>query len=214
MNDAHLIKKHPKNCSNTPTYLLLDIHGVLTDGKERKRCLVFMENKYGMNHEQHNKLWLAHLNNLDRGLEQASEYIDIVNKTFHTHFSVKEYYRILASQIVVNKVLFEKLQKINSHRICIISDNFLSITICLNTVLGEQFKQWKKFYSFRLGTVKSENLLKKTMKALNATPEDCLFIDDNEKNIEVAKKIGMKAILFKTNKELFSNAEMQKFLLK
>lgn len=38
---------------------------------------------------------------------------------------------------------------------------------------------------------------------LDATPSDCLFIDDNYSNIESAGRLGMNAVFFTTNSELF-----------
>ena len=36
-----------------------------------------------------------------------------------------------------------------------------------------------------------------TLKRLNIPPEECLFIDDRERNVKIARDIGMRAILFK-----------------
>ncbi|MGI5826688.1 MAG: HAD family hydrolase [Patescibacteria group bacterium] len=45
------------------------------------------------------------------------------------------------------------------------------------------------------------------LKKAKSLPEECLFVDDKKDNIETARKLGMKAILFKNNlqfkKELF-----------
>jgi len=40
------------------------------------------------------------------------------------------------------------------------------------------------------------------LQRLNAKPEECIFIDDNEKNIDAAKVLGIKGILFTTAKDL------------
>jgi HAD superfamily hydrolase (TIGR01509 family) len=196
-----------------PMYLFLDIHGVLTDGKERKRCLVVMENKYGMNYERHNELWNAHVGKLDTGLERASEYVKSVNATFHTKISVAEYFKIFTSQIVINRTLFKTLQKTKLHRIYIVSDNFLPIPTNLNKIFGAQFRRWKKIYSFRYGVVKSKGLLKKAIAITGIDPRQCIFIDDNEKNVRVAKKIGIDGIVFRTNRELFRDFKARKVLI-
>src|SRR3989344_3303233 len=69
-------------------YLLVDIHGVLTDGQERKRFLEQMSTDYGMDYEKHNSLWANHIEALDVGQETATEYLTLVNNTFHTQISV------------------------------------------------------------------------------------------------------------------------------
>ena len=194
-------------------YLFLDIHGVLTDGMERKRCLAFMENKYGMDYERHNELWNAHVGKLDAGLENASEYVKSVNATFHTKISVAEYFKIFTSQVVVNKALFKLLQKTKLHRIYIVSDNFLPIPTGLNKIFSAQFRRWKKIYSFRYGVVKSKGLLKKAIAITGVDPKQCIFIDDSERNIQVAKKIGIDGIVFRTNRALFHDLKARKVLV-
>ena len=41
-----------------------------------------------------------------------------------------------------------------------------------------------------------------TLERLGAKPEECVFIDDKEKNIETARKLGMKGIVFKTDNQM------------
>ncbi len=53
-------------------------------------------------------------------------------------------------------------------------------------------------WSYEIGATKKE--MKPFMTILNKndlTPSSCLFIDDNRKNIEIAKSIGMKTLHFK-----------------
>jgi len=42
-----------------------------------------------------------------------------------------------------------------------------------------------------------------TLKKLKCKPEECVFIDNQIWNLKPAKKLGMKTILFKNNKQLF-----------
>ena len=45
----------------------------------------------------------------------------------------------------------------------------------------------------------SEEIYKYLLNKYKLKAEECLFIDDIEKNIEGAKKVGMKAEIFKHN---------------
>ena len=47
-----------------------------------------------------------------------------------------------------------------------------------------------------------EKIYRYAVKRLNARPQECIFIDDREKNLVSAEKIGMKTILFKNAKQL------------
>ena len=199
-------RKHSESRRNFPVYIFLDVHGVLTDGNERKRFLAQMEERYGMEYKQHNSLWNAHLDRLDKGLEKASGYVSAINRTFHTHLSVNDYYGMFLKQIKVNKALMEKLDEIGV-KVCIVSDNLLPISTGLNKILGQRFQKYRKFYSFQLGVTKMGGMLQSVLKRLETKPGKCLLIDDSKKNIEAGKEIGIHALLFKTNRELFFELE-------
>ncbi|MCL4365002.1 MAG: HAD-IA family hydrolase [Candidatus Marsarchaeota archaeon] len=206
MQKANIISKKGQRLQQiTIRYILLDVHGVLTDGKERKRFIYQMEKKYGMNYDLHNSLWGFHLGSLDRGSEKPNDYIKVINKVFDTHFHANEYYKLFTKQIKANKVLIKELSKIESKKVCIVSDNFPSISATLPKVLGNHFKKYKKFYSFKLHKTKSEGMLQTVLKKLDVKPGECLFIDDNDKHVKEAIRSGINAVLFSTNSELFND---------
>jgi len=61
----------------------------------------------------------------------------------------------------------------------------------------------KVFTSFKTGSVKRETTtFKKILKELSVKPEEVIFIDDNEKNIEVARSVGIEGIIYKGYKQL------------
>ena len=179
-------------------YILLDVHGVLTEGNERSRFLSSMSKTYGIDYNKHNDLWMAHLKNLDIGVERAKDYVDSVNKAFNTSFSIDEYYGKMTSQIKVNQFLLETLERFENCEICIVSDTFPEISSRLDSIFGGQFKKYRKFYSYELGKRKADGLLEDVLKAIDAKPSECLFIDDSKENIEMALKMGIGAsMLFK-----------------
>ena len=71
----------------------------------------------------------------------------------------------------------------------------------------EYFQRWKKLDYFTGYVVScdihmlkpSEEIYKYLLNKYKLKAEECLFIDDIEKNIEGAKKVGMKAEIFKHN---------------
>jgi HAD superfamily hydrolase (TIGR01509 family) len=179
-------------------YILLDIHGVLTDGKERKRFMSYMKKKYNMDKKKHNNLWMKNLKSLDKGKIKPKVYIKKINNEFGTKFSIKQYYGLFTKQIKVNRILLKKLK---NRKVYILSDNFSSIVYGLNKILGKQFEQYRKIYSHKIGLTKSENLFKPALKILKLKPENCLFIDDSLTNVKIARKNKIKSILFKSNSQ-------------
>ena len=53
------------------------------------------------------------------------------------------------------------------------------------------------FFSFELGHTKDEpEAFRKVLAALNRRPRECLFIDDQERNVRAAKSVGLATIRF------------------
>jgi putative hydrolase of the HAD superfamily len=191
-------------------YILVDVHGVLTSGDERKFFLSKMEKEYGINSEQHNSLWLNHIDNFNVGLETAADYLKIFNQIFNTNISVDKYFEIFIDQIKPNIELLKKLESFKDYQIFIVSDNLVNLSKGLGKVLGNTFEKYPKFYSFEFGLTKTKGLLKIVLDKLKANPSECLFIDDSPKNIQVAKDLGINGLLFENNQKLF--AELNSFL--
>lgn len=193
-------------------YILLDNYGVLTDGKERKRFITKIFNKYRINKQLHNDLWIENLGKLDIGKLKVDEYIKMFNKKFKINVTISEYFDMFASQIKKNDKLLNKLKNTKS-KIFIVSDNFPSLSNRLEKKLGNQFKKYKKFYSFDYKTTKQKKMFKNVLNILKAKPEDCLFIDNSKKNIEKAKSYKINSILFRDNKNVFKEFKKYKIIV-
>lgn len=91
-------------------------------------------------------------------------------------------------------------------------------TICM---LSNQIEDWLEpeidkhglrsrfehyFNSYQLGLAKPDpRIFKKVLETLKCDPSECLFTDDNTTNIEIARSLGMNALVF-TN---FDNFEKE-----
>jgi len=97
--------------------------------------------------------------------------------------------------------LLDQLYKKNIPLYCI-TDNINEIMVYLKTKYDFLTKFKDVVVSADIGSLKSDEriflhfLAKNKLKA-----ENCIFIDDHEPNIEVAKNIGFKTILFTTSKD-------------
>lgn len=91
----------------------------------------------------------------------------------------------------------------------------------MSGVLDLHYKLFKKkniydvfdfnIYSFKVKTNKPDlKIYKLLLKKLKLTPQEVLFIDDNKMCIAPAKKLRMRTILYKNNKQL--NKELKKKL--
>jgi putative hydrolase of the HAD superfamily len=68
------------------------------------------------------------------------------------------------------------------------------------------------FTSFELGVMKPDrSIYQHVCTALNVAPQDILFIDDLPENVEGAKSIGMKGIMYRNSDQLQSDFSLQKW---
>jgi len=59
------------------------------------------------------------------------------------------------------------------------------------------------FVSGRMGLAKPDvAFYELALKTIHAKPQECVFIDDQQKNVDAAKKLGIRSILFKNAKAL------------
>lgn len=106
-----------------------------------------------------------------------------------------------------NKQLFKQAFKLKKagYKIAILSDQWY---LSKEALMPD--KMYKKFspivVSCKAGMRKpNPKIYKLILKKLKLKPSECLFIDNQKWNINPAKKLGMKTISFKNNKQLFKN---------
>jgi len=115
----------------------------------------------------------------------------------------------------ITTALFQK-ERVNQPLISWIRENrekfkiyaLTNNTSGLDKLLREKFKIYKDFdcifNSSEVGVLKPDpEIFRHVLDAIKAKPEECLFVDDNEKNVRAAEDLGFKAILFKNNDQFF-----------
>ena len=192
------------NNFNMIRFVLVDVHGVLTTGDERRRFISRMFRTHGMDREEHNRLWSESLDGLDTGIKSPSEYVRGINRRFGKRFSVKDYFGLFLLGIRVNKQLLEALDRVRGAKVVIVSDTFTPISSGLPKLFGAGFGRYRKFYSNTVGMQKSGGMLGYVPRALKAEPCECVLIDDNASNVKAAVSCGMNGIAFGSNAQALS----------
>ena len=103
-----------------------------------------------------------------------------------------------------NKPMLKLLSKLKDYDLGLISniDKGHKNYLLKKYNLKENFKAM--IFSCDIGIRKpSSKIYQTALNKLGARPAETIFIDDIEKNLIKAKKLGMHTILFKTNKQLF-----------
>jgi len=187
------------------THILVDVHGVLTEGDERQKFMSEFEKDFNVTTINHNNFWKEFVSRLDKSQINSQQYLDSFNQIFKTKLTPKKYFELFAQQINPNNLLLNYLSKIDqNYSVNIVSDNLFDLSQELQSVLKYNFSKYQKFYSHDFCLTKSEGLLKIVLEKLNVKPQNCLFIDDSSKNIETAVKLGINSILFENNQQLFT----------
>jgi epoxide hydrolase-like predicted phosphatase len=121
--------------------------------------------------------------------------------------------KIYANTTKINGELLTKITELKKKYMIGLMSNIFESTA--------QFHQRQKIFfyfkpvllSCRIGLAKPHSgIFERAIKDTHLKASEILYIDDNQAHLETAKKLGMKTILFKNNKQLFK--EMQKLKIK
>lgn len=143
------------------------------------------------------------------GKISKNQTIKLLSKNLKTTSKklIKLYSKAYKKNFKQNKQLFKQAFKLKQfgYKIAILSDQW---HLSYEALMSE--KQYKKFnlvvVSCFVGLRKpNPKIYRLTLKKLKIKPSECLFIDNQKWNIDSAKKLGIKTILFKNNKQLFEN---------
>lgn len=143
--------------------------------------------------------------------------IKIISKNFKiTPTKLKKLYsEAYKSNFKQNKKLLNQAFKLKKqgHKIAVLSDQW---HLSRDALIPK--KIYKNFdflvVSCDVGIRKpGSKIFKLALKKLKLKPSETLFIDNQKWNIDQAKKLGMKTILFKDNKQLFKDSKWKRLFL-
>ena len=198
--------------------VLFDVGGVLALGEssERKRGKFIPS---GVHLNMAKKLNISidqYLDSIDTAYVSAitgklskKEVIETLSKNFKIPSKKlkKLYLDSYKKNFKQNKELFKELFKLKKqgYKIAILSDQwFLSKEALMPDKFYQNFDE--VIVSCDVGIRKPDKeIYQLAVKRLNLSPHEILFVDNQKWNILPAKKLGMNTILFKSNKQLFSD---------
>ena len=137
-------------------------------------------------------------------LRQMSELLEVAPDNLEELFR-----KVYAENIFENEALYEKLLgfKKKGYKLGILSTQFH---------LSEDVLVPKKYYKdFDVLVISCDDKLKKpdeeaytfTLKQLGVNAEESVFVDDQQKNVDVGKNLGMEAVLFQNNEQFFGELQ-------
>ncbi len=148
-------------------------------------------------------------NDVDSGKITNNEYSEILAR--ESGKSSDQIWKEIKSEVIINKKLISFIKTLRpKYKIGLLS-NFTHPW--LSEILTEN-NLWELFDSQIISSehkiIKpNPEIFKKMLDMLNIKPEEAVFVDDRQTNIDGAKKVGINAILFVDNDQLIK--DLKKF---
>ena len=183
--------------------IIFDVGGVLYLGKfdyyshVQKKLKLNSEEWKNLNKISLRKSW-GKGNGVEEGLSRAANKLRIKKSKLKKLWeeAVKKNFKLNKEILIIIK----KLRK--NYKTAIISNQWvITHKVLINKNILKSFDV--SVFSHIVGSRKPEKKIYLiALKKLKLKPEECIFIDDQKSTLEPAGKLGMKTILFKSNKQL------------
>ncbi len=185
--------------------VIFDFGGVISKSKDFDWLSKKFSEFYNIESAEISKKWIEEIvSPLFKDIVTGKVSVEILYEKSSKFFNVEKNKHKEDWLILVDEYNFEIIELIKSlegrYRLAILSnitegliEQFLD-----KHSLNDKFEVVIK--SFEVGLMKPDlKIYELILNKLNLKAEECLFVDDLEKNVKAAKKIGMQAIQFKGN---------------
>lgn len=158
----------------------------------------------------------------------TKEQIDCYNQALEGKRSAEDFFRLLSGKEDVEEIInyykkmYRKYRSENKEITELIKklrEKFK--VVCLTDTHSFHFETYTEYFdnfdevfaSFQIGSIKADKkIFEKVRKKLGLKPEELVFIDDSDKNIENARSLGINAIRFENNKQLIEDLKKLKLV--
>lgn len=193
--------------------ILFDFDGVLTiDGTGSQSICNYICKRTGIDLELFKKEYYKYNDDLLYGKIQHEDIWDALCKRLNTQIDINILYESFLNTPIDSQMmeLVDKLKEKN-YKIGMVTDNKKDR---MDSIV--QYYDWDKVFdtiaiSAEVGSGKNCNaIFKKTIDCLNVNAGECVFIDNQEKNLITPKSMGMNVVYFNHNERNYENL-IQKF---
>lgn len=200
-------------------HLIFDFGGVFLDIGKDKKVHYNIDKIFNISEEKALEIWKEHKEKLIVGKETPEEFLARVGAILNHQISANEAHELWKE---VNKMEKDSIDWPLVDYVESLKKNY-KIHMLSNAIdLDAGNSEWADlinghfdniYMSFDIGHKKpNKEAFLHVLEKINAKPEECVFVDDLQVNINAANKLGMKGVLY-TNlnqlKEDFENLKIQ-----
>ncbi|KKR33973.1 MAG: HAD-superfamily hydrolase, subfamily IA, variant 3 [Candidatus Gottesmanbacteria bacterium GW2011_GWC2_39_8] len=168
---------------------------------------------FSLDADEVKKIWSKNKQGLMSGKETTKDFIERLRKELNFPRRTEELlsdwlenYKVKARG--VDWELMDFIEKLNrKYKVYLLTDT-LDIHDNYNKTRNIYSKFHKVFKSYEGGFVKPDKAaFLNFFKKANVRPEECVFVDDLEKNIITAREVGIEGIVYKNTKQMKNELE-------
>lgn len=198
-----------------PKYLVFDVGGVILFPKSTiVDAFLDFSKKINLPQNKAIEIFKKYNPKLSTGTIETKDFLQLLLKKTAINFTVKQLVNLWCRSFAIkkeeiNKEILDHIKYLGrSYKTCIFSNgiNTLSDNKKINKMVRSHFDY--VFNSYDIGFKKPDvKAFQYVLNKLQAFPRECVFIDDEEDNVHVAKKLGFKSVRYKNNKKFLSDLE-------
>jgi len=180
-------------------YIIFDWGGVFTRGHLLKDFAKNLSDKCGKDKDEIEKIFRDAEYPYETGQIIPEVFWDNFRKKLNINLTKEEIQKIFLNSYVINGSMLALAKKMKKrYKIILLTNNYED----LFNFIKKRYELERYFdYMFSSSEIQdkkpNDGIFKFVMDKLRINPEEAIFIDDKEKNIIGARKVGLKTIHFK-----------------
>jgi glucose-1-phosphatase len=188
--------------------IIFDMGGVLILN-EIKKVYIALGELLGVDGVELAALQFSHRQEFMDGTCSTEDFCLVIKNHFHLELSKEEiatkWKTAFLGQLRINEKLYDIIDFLKiKYALAVITDApHLHAEINKEKGLYKPFKE--VIISSEVGFVKPQKeIFELALRKLNVEPQNCIFVDDDERNIAIARNLGFKALQFVGNDSLLN----------
>ncbi|MDD3646927.1 MAG: NIF family HAD-type phosphatase [Candidatus Dojkabacteria bacterium] len=149
------------------------------------------------------------------GAISETQYLNTLKNKYNWNISLSNLKKVIRSNFIRINGIFSLLRQLDqkSLQMAILSDHAQEWTDYCQRVFNYEKYFQKTLYSFQTKNLKSNKYAyTNALNILSVHPSNTLFIDDQKKNIDLAKDAGIEGIVFRSKRKLYSSLSSLKLI--